>query len=42
MKIDAGYRLDLSVEELVIIEVKAVEALSPLHSAQVLTSPASG
>ncbi len=33
----AGYRLDLLVEESVIVEVKAVEALSRLHEAQIMT-----
>jgi GxxExxY protein len=35
--LDAGYRLDLVVGEAVVVEVKAVEALSRLHEAQVLT-----
>jgi GxxExxY protein len=35
--LDAGYRLDLVVGDAVIVEVKAVEALSRLHEAQVLT-----
>jgi GxxExxY protein len=34
---DAGYRLDLLVEEAIIVEVKAVEALARLHEAQTLT-----
>ena len=37
VKLDAGYRTDLLVENLVIVEVKSVEALSDLHLAQVLT-----
>jgi GxxExxY protein len=36
-RIEAGYRLDLMVDELVIVEVKAVEKLSPVHEAQLLT-----
>jgi GxxExxY protein len=32
-----GYRLDLLVEGLVIVEVKAVEKLEPVHSAQLLS-----
>jgi len=32
-----GYRLDLRVEGLVIVEVKAVEKLEPVHSAQLLS-----
>lgn len=37
VKLDAGYRLDLLVENKVIIEIKAVEALNDIHIAQVLT-----
>ena len=36
-EIDAGYRLDLLIEQQIIVEVKAVESLSHLHVAQVLT-----
>ena len=36
-RIDAGYRLDLLVEGLVVVEVKAVEKLMPIHLAQVVT-----
>lgn len=35
--IDAGLRLDLVVENLVIIELKAVEQMIPLYEAQLLT-----
>jgi GxxExxY protein len=35
--IDAGYRLDLLVEDLVIVELKAVEKLALIHEAQLLT-----
>ena len=35
--LDVGYRLDLWVEKKLIIEVKAVEELHPVHWAQVLT-----
>ncbi|WP_309092629.1 GxxExxY protein [Phenylobacterium sp.] len=37
LQLDAGYRLDLLVEDLVIVEVKAVEALTRLHKAQLIT-----
>ena len=37
VSLDAGYRLDLVVDEVIIIEIKAVEALTRLHDAQVLT-----
>ena len=32
-----GYRLDLLVENLVIVELKTVESLQPIHDAQLLT-----
>ncbi len=35
--IDAGYRIDLLVEGCVLIELKAVSDLAPVHEAQVLT-----
>ena len=35
--IDAGYRLDMLVEDCVIIENKAVETVLPVHQAQLLT-----
>ncbi|HEY2048387.1 MAG TPA: GxxExxY protein [Caulobacteraceae bacterium] len=37
IRLEAGYRIDLLVDDLVVIEVKAVEALSRLHEAQILT-----
>ena len=37
IQIDSGYRLDLVVDELVIVELKAVESLLPIHSAQLLS-----
>jgi len=36
-KLDLGYRLDLLVEDKVVIEVKSVEGLLPVHIAQVMT-----
>lgn len=35
--IDAGYRIDLLVEDAVVIELKAVEKIIPIHEAQLLT-----
>lgn len=35
--LDAGYRIDLMVDQAVIVEIKAVEALAPIHQAQLLT-----
>jgi GxxExxY protein len=37
IKLDAGYRLDLVVEEQVIVEIKAVSELLPVHEAQLLS-----
>jgi GxxExxY protein len=36
-QIDAGYRLDMLVQDSVIVENKAVEKLLPIHEAQLLT-----
>ena len=35
--IDAGYRVDMIVEKLVLIENKTVDNLAPIHEAQILT-----
>ena len=37
IKLDAGYRVDLLIENKLIVEVKAVESLNDIHLAQVLT-----
>jgi GxxExxY protein len=37
IELDCGYRLDLFVENQVIVELKAVEALTDIHLAQMLT-----
>jgi GxxExxY protein len=36
-KLDLGYRIDLVVENLVIVEIKCVEAIHPVHEAQPLS-----
>jgi GxxExxY protein len=36
-KLDIGYRIDLLIEERVIVETKAVEITTDLHMAQILT-----
>jgi GxxExxY protein len=36
-KLDSGLRIDLLVNSLIIVEVKAVEALLPVHQSQLLT-----
>lgn len=35
--LDAGYRIDLLIEDIVIVEVKSVEKLLPIHTAQLLS-----
>ena len=37
LQLDVGYRIDLLVENQVIVELKSIEALAPIHSAQLLT-----
>ena len=37
VKLDCGYRLDLAVEDSVILEIKAVQELAPIHDAQLLS-----
>ncbi len=37
VKIDAGYRIDLLVEDVVVVELKAVEKLMPIHEGQLLS-----
>ena len=37
VQLDCGYRLDLLVEDTVIIEIKAVEELHPIHEAQLIS-----
>jgi len=37
LRLDVGYRIDMLVEERVVVEIKAVESLAPIHRAQVLT-----
>jgi GxxExxY protein len=36
-KLDCGYRADMVVEEQLLLELKSVEAVTPVHEAQVLT-----
>ena len=37
VRLEVGYRLDILVEDLVIVEIKSVDALAPIHQAQVLS-----
>jgi GxxExxY protein len=36
-RLDCGYRLDVVVDNALILEIKAVEQLLPIHEAQILT-----
>jgi len=37
VKLDIGYRIDLVVENSVVVEIKSVDAISPVHHAQLIT-----
>lgn len=37
IKLDGGYRIDILVENLVVVELKSIEVVAPIHTAQVLT-----
>ncbi len=37
VQLDCGYRIDLLVENLVILELKSLDSLEPVHEAQILT-----
>jgi GxxExxY protein len=37
VRLDAGYRVDLAIESQVIVEIKSVEQLTPIHDAQLIT-----
>jgi len=37
VKLDAGYRLDIFVEDRIILEIKAVDEVAPVHKAQLMT-----
>jgi GxxExxY protein len=37
VKLESGYRVDLLVEKRVIVEIKSVEQIAPIHKAQLLT-----
>ena len=37
IQLDCGYRIDLLVEEQVVVELKTIGSLSPIHDAQLLT-----
>ena len=37
IKMEVGYRVDLLIENKIIVEIKSIEKLAPVHSSQVLT-----
>lgn len=37
IKLESGYKLDLLVEDTVIVELKAIDALAPIHQAQIIS-----
>jgi GxxExxY protein len=37
IKLEAGYKLDLLVEDTVVVELKAIDALAPIHQAQIIS-----
>jgi GxxExxY protein len=37
VKSDLGYRIDLLVEDMVIVELKSVDAIAPVHQAQIIS-----
>jgi GxxExxY protein len=37
IKLDCGYRIDLIVDEKIVVELKCVDVIHPIHRAQVLT-----
>jgi GxxExxY protein len=37
VKLDLGYRIDLLVEDLVVVELKSVDAIAPVHQAQIIS-----
>ena len=37
IRLECGYRIDVLVSNLVVVEIKAIEALAPVHDAQLLT-----
>lgn len=37
IKLECGYRIDILVEKSVVVEIKSVDQLAPIHEAQILT-----
>ncbi|CAG0965301.1 hypothetical protein PHYC_00949 [Phycisphaerales bacterium] len=42
LRLDRGYRIDLLVEDAVIVELKVVDKVDPIHEAQLMTYPRLG
>jgi GxxExxY protein len=37
VRLDAGYRIDLFIEDQIVVEIKSIDALADIHMAQILT-----
>jgi GxxExxY protein len=37
IRLEVGYRIDLLIDDEVVVEIKSVDALTPVHDAQILT-----
>ncbi|MEO6876358.1 MAG: GxxExxY protein [Opitutaceae bacterium] len=37
VKVDAGYRIDLLIEQQIVVELKAIERIEPIHKAQLIS-----
>lgn len=37
IKLDCGYRMDIVVDNTIVLEIKSVDVLNPVHEAQILT-----
>ena len=37
VRLECGYRIDLLAEKIVVVEIKSIEALADIHTAQILT-----
>lgn len=37
IKLECGYRLDFLIENQIILEIKSIDSLGPIHTAQILT-----
>ncbi len=37
LKLDSGYRIDLVIENEIVVEIKSVDKILPIHEAQILT-----